>query len=340
MTVLFAILSFNISFASTSDTLYERAVYRGWTATGNAWSENTGWLTFSPSAASSTVYVADDGLSGYLYGENIGWISLSCRNTSSCGTVDYGVLNDASGNLSGFAWGENIGWIDFGSSTAPYQVSINSGTFTGYAYAENIGWINFDTEADSATTTWRARSSRAQCDDGLDNDNDGKIDYPTDTNCSSLSDNSEKASARRIVVSNSSTISTSTVATTTDIISTTTELVSTTSIPSASEPVSLPVSPQIQQVSKYIFNRNLKQGSTGEDVRQLQIFLNSRGFIVSTSGTGSIGKESTYYGLRTLQAVKKYQEVYKSEILTPLGLRSGTGLFYASTRAHVNKNNF
>ncbi|MCX6733090.1 MAG: hypothetical protein NTV98_06140, partial [Candidatus Roizmanbacteria bacterium] len=181
----------------SSDTVYNRAVYRNWTAHGNAWGENVGWLTFSPNS-NSTVYVADDSLSGYLYGENIGWISLSCRNTDTCSSgVNYGVSNDAEGNLSGFAYGENIGWIDFGTSTAEYQVKIsNAGVFSGYAYGENVGWINFGIDAYSATTTWTPRSTRAECDDGIDNDNNGKIDYPDDPNCSSLTDNTESPSTK------------------------------------------------------------------------------------------------------------------------------------------------
>jgi len=181
----------------SSDTLYDRAVYRNWTAHGYAWGENIGWLTFSPNS-NSTVHISDDSLSGYLYGENIGWISLSCRNTDTCSSgISYGVSNDAEGNLSGFAYGENIGWIDFGTSTAEYQVKIsNAGIFSGYAYGENVGWINFGIDAYSATTTWTPRSTRAECDDGIDNDSNGKIDYPDDPNCSSLTDDKESATAR------------------------------------------------------------------------------------------------------------------------------------------------
>lgn len=186
----------------TSDALYDRAVYRNWTVSGSAWGESVGWLTFAP-AASSKVYVADDALSGYIYGENIGWISLSCRNSGTCSSgVAYGVSNNAQGGLSGYAWGENVGWIDFGTSTGAYQVTIsNSGVFSGYAYGENIGFIKFGIGADSAETTWRPRASRAQCDDGLDNDSNTLKDYPADTGCSSLTDTTEftapRANAKR-----------------------------------------------------------------------------------------------------------------------------------------------
>jgi len=146
-------------FSLPDSNKYTESVNNGWTASGNAWGENIGWLTFSPNI-SSTVYVADDALYGYLYGENIGWVSLSCMNTNSCDGIGYGVSNDGAGNLSGFAWGENIGWIDFGPGEH-YQVTISdAGTFSGYAWGENVGWINFGIGTSSATTTWTYVSSR------------------------------------------------------------------------------------------------------------------------------------------------------------------------------------
>ena len=114
-----------------------------------AWGENVGWLNFEPNTGDGA-QVASDKLTGYVWGENIGWINLSCENTSSCGTVNFGVTNDGSGNLAGFAWGENIGWISFSCDntascgSVDYGVTIDTdGAFDGYAWAENIGWINF-----------------------------------------------------------------------------------------------------------------------------------------------------------------------------------------------------
>jgi hypothetical protein len=61
-----------------------------------------------------------------MWAENLGWINLSCKNLSSCGTLDYGVKNDGAGNLSGYAWAENAGWIDFAPLAA--GVSVDPGT--------------------------------------------------------------------------------------------------------------------------------------------------------------------------------------------------------------------
>src|SRR3990167_5453921 len=79
----------------------------------------------------------------YAWGENIGWISLNCSNTSSCGTVDYGVSNDSHGNLTGYAWGENTGWISFDNVFSSVNIS-QTGGFSAYAWGENTGWISFN----------------------------------------------------------------------------------------------------------------------------------------------------------------------------------------------------
>ncbi|HEY0980013.1 MAG TPA: peptidoglycan-binding protein [Candidatus Paceibacterota bacterium] len=81
------------------------------------------------------------------------------------------------------------------------------------------------------------------------------------------------------------------------------------------------------------FNRNLGYGARGEDVRALQQYLNQKGFIVSATGAGSVGNETTYYGPATRSAVIRFQEAYKAE----LGISAGTGYFGPLTRTLINK---
>jgi hypothetical protein len=96
------------------------------------------------------VEVSEDTLTGWIWCENIGWVSLHCENTASCETVEYGVEQEGGGPLSGFAFSENAGWINFNPETAGVSIDPDTGEFGGYAWGENIGWVSFSCE-DSST---------------------------------------------------------------------------------------------------------------------------------------------------------------------------------------------
>jgi uncharacterized repeat protein (TIGR01451 family) len=130
-----------------------------------AWSETLGWLNLEPGGdGGSGLEVTDTEVRGYLWGENFGWCSLSCQNTSSCAAVDYEVSNDGQGDLAGFAWCENVGWLSFSCESTSscgrtnYGVRIDpaTGVFSGEAWGENVGWISFSSSgAFEALTSWR-----------------------------------------------------------------------------------------------------------------------------------------------------------------------------------------
>lgn len=125
-----------------------------------AWSENAGWLNWSPEAAEPGVCepmvrvlvpIATDfaggPVTGYVWGENVGWVNLQPRPGGGPAVPPVGVQADASGVLSGFAWGENVGWVNFGPFAGhagfaePARIEAD-GSLAGFAWAENLGWVN------------------------------------------------------------------------------------------------------------------------------------------------------------------------------------------------------
>lgn len=74
--------------------------------------------------------------------------------------------------------------------------------------------------------------------------------------------------------------------------------------------------------------RDLTVGSTGNDVKSLQQFLNAQGYTVAASGIGSVGNETTYFGSLTQAALAKYQAAK--------GISPAAGYFGSITRAYLS----
>jgi len=152
-----------------------------------------GFINFG--TTEGNVHVTDSVLTGYAWGGSAGWINLAPTGS--------GVINDGEGNLTGYAWGEITGWINFNATISGAQVVIDSsGVFSGYAWSENLGWIIFNCATDSScaanshkvATDWlpvTVRAALPACNNAIDDDSDGLIDYPADPGCSSASDTDE-----------------------------------------------------------------------------------------------------------------------------------------------------
>lgn len=91
------------------------------------------WTTTNGTA----VNVTATALTGNVWGDSVGWITLNPTNSGVTNSCSGGV-----GTLGGYAWGENTGWINFAPTNG--GVTINSsGEFNGNAWSQNYGWIDF-----------------------------------------------------------------------------------------------------------------------------------------------------------------------------------------------------
>ncbi len=85
------------------------------------------------------------------------------------------------------------------------------------------------------------------------------------------------------------------------------------------------------------FTSSHKQGDQGGQVMDIQKFLNNdSATMVATTGAGSTGNETSYFGPATKAAVSKFQAKYASEILAPVGLTVATGYWGPSSMAKAN----
>lgn len=99
--------------------------------------------------------------------------------------------------------------------------------------------------------------------------------------------------------------------------------------------VSVAALPPAPNDFKYEFTSQLREGMQGADVVALQRVLDIEGcydYTGTPKYTGNFVK-----GGYTFRGVKKLQEKYAAEILTPLGLTQGTGLVGSSTLAWLKK---
>ncbi|MFA5933879.1 MAG: hypothetical protein WC795_01495 [Candidatus Paceibacterota bacterium] len=118
-------------------------------------------------------------VTGYMWSNSIGWISLNCDQSGSggsntCGTSTYGVYDDIRGNLTGYAWSDNIGWIKFGGlSSFPSGGALSDNAKITNNLTRIKGWARAC--AGTSTGTCGTMTSR---DDGWD----GWISFSSNAN--------------------------------------------------------------------------------------------------------------------------------------------------------------
>ncbi len=124
-----------------------------------SWSENAGWTNWYDDGVTSGAEIEPSGevLSGFVWGENVGWLYLGDGapdfgvTYSNATAADTGVNIGPGGFLGGFAWGENIGWVNFDTVGvagpvlgAQVELCCPGFAFSGYAWSENLGWMNLN----------------------------------------------------------------------------------------------------------------------------------------------------------------------------------------------------
>ena len=83
---------------------------------------------------------------GWLWSDNIGWISLNCQSDpGGCSGPggSWGVTLNTDGSLTGFAWSDGIGWIQFGGLSAFPSGSGTSASNAVFDTAAHVltGWV-------------------------------------------------------------------------------------------------------------------------------------------------------------------------------------------------------
>jgi hypothetical protein len=86
--------------------------------------------------------------------------------------------------------------------------------------------------------------------------------------------------------------------------------------------------PAFAGMMNIVFTHDLTIGSQGNDVKNLQVFLNTLGFVVAQSGNGSPNHESTYFGSLTQKALIKFQKANN--------IKPAAGYFGPITRSLIN----
>lgn len=141
---LFSISCSHVS-ASTGGVMSQTS-HSAYVCHNNACTDHSS-INFLPSGGASSVTITGTAITGYAWGNDLGWINFAPSGSG----VTY---DSVTGNLSGYAWSSTSGWVNFRPDNAgtvslgiPVGVTIQSdGSWYGWAFATGKagGWIKFD----------------------------------------------------------------------------------------------------------------------------------------------------------------------------------------------------
>ncbi len=120
-------------------------------------SPTPGSINFAPTSGTAVVIDSVTGLSGQIWGNELGWIDLN--PTGEGVTFADPIL----GVLTGKAWSQVSGWINFAPTGQQVIIDRDNGQFSGWAWSGGPygGWVKFDCASPSSCvkTSWRGGSS-------------------------------------------------------------------------------------------------------------------------------------------------------------------------------------
>lgn len=128
---------------------------------------------------------------GWAWSDAIGWISFSCENTGTCGTVQYQPkIRNSDRNFFYHAWSDAIGWISFNCESpddppvgtcgdVDYRVKTSwngtpasSGDLTSVTYDTKVGGVNYNSiiwKGDLGQGTVKFQLATSNCSNGATN---------------------------------------------------------------------------------------------------------------------------------------------------------------------------
>ena len=116
-----------------------------------------GIINFKPTGVNPVTIDSVTGLSGMIWGNELGWINL---NPTGAGVV---FADSTTGVLTGKAWSQVSGWINFALTGQEVKIDPLTGQFSGWAWTGGLngGWIKFDCSSNDTciSTTWRGESN-------------------------------------------------------------------------------------------------------------------------------------------------------------------------------------
>ena len=157
----------------------------------NSVCDDYGIINFELESQDSITIHSDNGISGYVWGNELGWINFA---PTGSGVV---FANSETGLLSGYAWSQVSGWINFAPTGQSVYIDPNTGEFSGWAWTGGVygGWIKFDcSSADTCVkTTWSPSPDIISSGSGggttvVTNPNDPVSNTPTTTTPTETSD--------------------------------------------------------------------------------------------------------------------------------------------------------